>query len=211
MHGCGCGVSDEGTLGRRGQQAAPAPGRQYDVGTTSLSQRCAGELWLQENSSTHLTHISLSHSTHSRAYTHVLLYTVTSAQHTMGRLSFFLLSSLLLIAVVFADTSNSIEERNSPAPGGIATRYWDCCKPSGAWPGKADVNRPVQACAADGFTRLTDPNAKNGCEGGTAFGCNQHKPFRSKHNKKISFAFAAMSQSLGESNFEVSRAKLSCY
>jgi hypothetical protein len=33
---------------------------------------------------------------------------------------------------------------------GITTRYWDCCKPSCAWPGKAKVYRPVETCYKNG-------------------------------------------------------------
>lgn len=40
---------------------------------------------------------------------------------------------------------------------GHTTRYWDCCKASCSWPGKADVTSPVKTCAADGI-KLVDAN-----------------------------------------------------
>merc|ERR1719375_2697183 len=45
------------------------------------------------------------------------------------------------------------------------TRYWDCCKPSCAWPGKAAVKEPVRVCSKDGKTKL-GANSKNICGGG---------------------------------------------
>jgi hypothetical protein len=67
-------------------------------------------------------------------------------------------------------------------------RYWDCCKPSCSWPGKALVNQPVYACNAN-FQRLSDPNAKSGCDGGSAFSCADQTPWAV--NDDFAYGFAA--------------------
>ncbi|KAI7858177.1 RlpA-like double-psi beta-barrel-protein domain-containing protein-containing protein [Circinella umbellata] len=74
---------------------------------------------------------------------------------------------------------------------GSTTRYWDCCKASCSWPGKADVSSPVNTCKADGVTRLTDNNAQSGCNGGNAYMCNDNQPWAV--NDKLSYGFAAAS------------------
>lgn len=42
---------------------------------------------------------------------------------------------------------------------GTTTRYWDCCKASCSWPGKAPVTNPVGTCAKDGV-KLVDVNVQ---------------------------------------------------
>ena len=69
-------------------------------------------------------------------------------------------------------------------------RYWDCCKTSCSWPGKALVNQPVYACSAN-FQRITDPNAKSGCDGGSAFSCADQTPWAL--NDEVAYGFAATS------------------
>ncbi|KAL1841542.1 hypothetical protein VTJ49DRAFT_6971 [Mycothermus thermophilus] len=76
------------------------------------------------------------------------------------------------------------------AADGRSTRYWDCCKPSCAWPEKAAVNQPVYACNAQ-FQRITDPLAKSGCDGGPAYSCADHTPWAV--NDDFSYGFAATS------------------
>lgn len=74
---------------------------------------------------------------------------------------------------------------------GVTTRYWDCCKPSCSWPGKADVSAPVAACGLDGVT-LVDPNTQSGCNsGGSAYTCNNQQPFAI--NSTLAYGFAAAS------------------
>lgn len=105
-----------------------------------------------------------------------------------------------------AASSPSASPSSSPAsspdvspttPGGVSgkagatTRYWDCCKPSCSWEGKAPVTKPVNTCAKDGVTRLTDLMAKNGCEaGGEAFACNDNQPFAVSDDLAYGFAAA---------------------
>lgn len=73
---------------------------------------------------------------------------------------------------------------------GVTTRYWDCCKPSCAWSGKADVSSPVAACEADGVTKAGD-NVQSGCVGGSAYMCNNQQPFA--YNSTLAFGFVAAS------------------
>ncbi|CEG75092.1 Putative Endo-beta-1,4-D-glucanase [Rhizopus microsporus] len=61
----------------------------------------------------------------------------------------------------------------SPVSGGASgngrsTRYWDCCKASCSWPGKADVTAPVDTCAKNGVS-IVDDNTQSGCNGGSGY------------------------------------------
>ncbi|CAD6937907.1 unnamed protein product [Tilletia laevis] len=62
-------------------------------------------------------------------------------------------------------------------PSGPLTMYWDCCKPSAAWPNAAPVSAPAHSCARDGLTRLSDHNAQSICGGGPAYTCTNYQPF----------------------------------
>jgi hypothetical protein len=75
--------------------------------------------------------------------------------------------------------------------GGITTRYWDCCKPSCSWNGKASVSRPAATCQKNGVTTESNVNAQSGCNGGTAFSCNNQQPFKA-FNDSLSYGFAAV-------------------
>lgn len=82
----------------------------------------------------------------------------------------------------------------APSSGAAAktTRYWDCCKPSCAWAGKAALQRssaPVQTCAADGASLRAQPDAASGCVGGSAFTCNTQQPW--VVNDTFAYGFAA--------------------
>ncbi|KAF5102768.1 hypothetical protein D0Z00_000260 [Geotrichum galactomycetum] len=73
---------------------------------------------------------------------------------------------------------------------GKTTRYWDCCKPSCSWSGKADVSSPVAACKADGKT-ISDVNDQSGCNGGDSYMCSNQQPFAL--NSTLAFGFVAAS------------------
>ncbi|KAI9835488.1 MAG: hypothetical protein M1837_003780 [Sclerophora amabilis] len=74
---------------------------------------------------------------------------------------------------------------------GVTTRYWDCCKPSCAWPGKADVTNPVRTCDVND-NPLADPGVKSGCEdGGNSYMCSDNSPWAV--NDHLSYGFAAAS------------------
>jgi hypothetical protein len=70
----------------------------------------------------------------------------------------------------------------------ITTRYWDCCKPSCGWNGKADFSNPVESCTAD--NKPTDAAAGTGCKGGGAFQCAGQQPWAV--NDTMSYGFAGV-------------------
>lgn len=66
--------------------------------------------------------------------------------------------------------TNNTPSGYSIIPGGVSgksdtTRYWDCCKPSCGWNGKAHVTSPVKTCAKNGVT-VIDNNIQSGCAAG---------------------------------------------
>jgi hypothetical protein len=71
--------------------------------------------------------------------------------------------------------STSFTTINGTSVAGVTTRYWDCCKPSCAWNGKAQLSSNLQTCDASGNV-LSDQNAQSGCTGGTAFMCSDQGP-----------------------------------
>ena len=74
------------------------------------------------------------------------------------------------------------------AGSGKTTRYWDCCKGSCGWPGKASVTNPVKTCARDGITQV-DVNTQSGCNGGSAYMCNNQQPWNV--SSTLSYGYAA--------------------
>ncbi|CAF1102542.1 unnamed protein product [Rotaria sp. Silwood1] len=89
-------------------------------------------------------------------------------------------SSTIGTATLSVDTSRQ---------AGVTTRYWDCCKASCAWSGKASVTSPVRTCAQDGTTTITDPNTQSGCNGGSAYMCVNQQPWNV--SSTLSYGFAA--------------------
>ena len=81
--------------------------------------------------------------------------------------------------------------------GTYTTRYWDCCKPSCAWNGKGDVDRPVLACEAETGEVLTDANVASVCDGGTAASCASNQPWTYNDGVSLGFAAAAVSGNHG--------------
>jgi len=82
----------------------------------------------------------------------------------------------------------------TPVPGGasgsgVTTRYWDCCKPSCAWPGKATVSNPVLTCDANQNV-ISDSNTVSACDGGTSYMCANQTPIQISSN--IAYGFAAV-------------------
>jgi hypothetical protein len=74
---------------------------------------------------------------------------------------------------------------------GLTTRYWDCCKPSCAWSGKAAVSSPVVACTSDGATHAP-VGAKSGCDGGSAFMCANQSPHAINASYAVGFSAASV-------------------
>ncbi|KAK0894912.1 hypothetical protein LTR91_024911, partial [Friedmanniomyces endolithicus] len=66
---------------------------------------------------------------------------------------------------------------------GQTTRYWDCCKGSCAWTGKADT---ITTCDIHDKP-LTDANAASGCTSG---GCSDQSPWAV--NDTMAYGFAAV-------------------
>lgn len=108
--------------------------------------------------------------------------------------------STLLLAVMVATFGLFAPVVESTA----ATMYYDCCKPSGSWPGKAPVYNPVAVCQADGKTIVTgpkrdDPNS-SGCGGGFEFQCSCQQPWTDSTNPTLGYAFAAMTSTTEKDN-----------
>jgi hypothetical protein len=74
---------------------------------------------------------------------------------------------------------------------GRTTRYWDCCKPSCSWSGKAAVSSPVASCAKDGSTK-TAIDAKSGCDGGPSYMCANQIPRAVNSSYAVGFAAASV-------------------
>ncbi|CAI9626872.1 endoglucanase 1 precursor [Alternaria burnsii] len=70
----------------------------------------------------------------------------------------------------------------------VTTRFWDCCKPSCGWNGKAQFSRPVESCTAD--DKPTDIAAGTGCNGGSAFQCSNQQPWAI--NDTLSYGYAGV-------------------
>lgn len=62
--------------------------------------------------------------------------------------------TISLLAAVLASTCGVVSGQSG---SGKTTRYWDCCKPSCAWSGKAAVSHPVNTCNANNQV-LSDVN-----------------------------------------------------
>lgn len=76
---------------------------------------------------------------------------------------------------------------------GVTTRYWDCCKASCSWNGKAAFSSPVTTCDIND-NPLADHDAVNGCPelgDGTAFMCSNQQPYTK--NDSLAYGFAAVS------------------
>jgi hypothetical protein len=79
-----------------------------------------------------------------------------------------------------------------PATAAFArtTRYWDCCKPSCSWPGKAQVSHPVNTCnKQDQYIGFNDANA---CDGGESYACSNQTPWAVDDNLAYGFAAAKL-------------------
>jgi len=81
-------------------------------------------------------------------------------------------------------------EANAQASGtGTTTRYWDCCKASCGWTGKASVSNPVMSCDSSD-SDLTDYGAKSACDGGgPAYMCTDQSPWAVSDT--LAYGFAA--------------------
>lgn len=94
-------------------------------------------------------------------------------------------AALLLLLLLVTATPTIL----AASGAGFSTRYWDCCKPSCAWSKKASVSKPVATCDRNYHGRLTDVDAKSGCDNGPAFACANNSPFAV--NDRLAYGFAA--------------------
>ncbi|KAK5165301.1 uncharacterized protein LTR77_009399 [Saxophila tyrrhenica] len=98
------------------------------------------------------------------------------------------LNTIVLFALAAAFAAPAAGQSTSGA--GKTTRYWDCCKPSCGWPGKAAVNQPVGICGKSD-QRLSDQNTRSGCDsGGSAFMCSSQTPWAVSNSLAYGFAAA---------------------
>lgn len=72
---------------------------------------------------------------------------------------------------------------------GKTTRYWDCCKGSCAWAGKASVSSPITTCDKSDDP-LKDLQAVSGCNGGKAYMCTNQSPWAVNDN--LAYGYAAV-------------------
>lgn len=79
-------------------------------------------------------------------------------------------------------------QANAQSGTGVTTRYWDCCKPSCAWSGKASVSSPVRTCGSN--QQVLGPDVKSGCDGGSAFTCADNQPWAVSNSLAYGFAAA---------------------
>lgn len=70
------------------------------------------------------------------------------------------------------------------AEDGRATHYWDCCKPSCAWPDQGTA----KSCTADNQTQ-SDPDEQSGCFGGNSYQCWSMAPWAVSDT--LAYGFAA--------------------
>lgn len=96
---------------------------------------------------------------------------------------------------LLAATALTIHAGVLPRQGsaGVTTRYWDCCKSSCSWGGKAAFNSPVTTCDIND-NPLTDSNAVNGCPelgDGTAYTCSNQQSYAVNDN--LAYGFTAVS------------------
>ena len=101
--------------------------------------------------------------------------------------------SLKQLALVALATGAAVVDAQSGS--GKTTRYWDCCKGSCGWAGKASVNQPIKSCDKSD-NPLADMAAKNACDnGGSAYMCTNQSPWAV--DDKLAYGFAAVKLSGG--------------
>ncbi|CAE6384560.1 unnamed protein product [Rhizoctonia solani] len=94
----------------------------------------------------------------------------------------------MILSTVFIALA-TLGAANAQSGSGKTTRYWDCCKESCGWSGKASVSAPVQSCDINN-NPLSDNSVQSGCNGGGAYACANHSPFAV--NDSLAYGFAAV-------------------
>jgi hypothetical protein len=106
--------------------------------------------------------------------------------NTDEMVSFDMRLAILALMTGYASIAN--------AATGKTTRYWDCCKGSCGWTGKASVSHPITSCDKSD-NPLSDFAAKNACDngGGTAYMCSNQSPWAVNDNLALGFAAVKLS------------------
>ena len=96
-----------------------------------------------------------------------------------------------LLVALSSQAQAGLQQSQYPLMGaasGTTTRYWDCCKPSCAWSGKAQVSKPVNTCNIQDLYFPND-NVPSACDGGLAYTCSNQAPWAI--NDGLAYGFAA--------------------
>lgn len=99
-------------------------------------------------------------------------------------------NSLRNLAILALLTTLATLGATQASGSGHTTRYWDCCKTSCAWPGKAAVSAPVSTCDIHDQP-LSNPKAGSGCNGGSAYMCSNQSPWAVSND--LAYGFASVS------------------
>ncbi|KAF1996185.1 glycoside hydrolase family 45 protein [Amniculicola lignicola CBS 123094] len=103
-----------------------------------------------------------------------------------------LLRNFVVLFDLFVILATTTSAQGPPAVSGetLTTRFWDCCKPSCGWNGKASVTDPVRSCDKND-SPINDFNAGSLCaEGGSATTCTSQQPWAV--NDTFSYGFAGV-------------------
>lgn len=100
------------------------------------------------------------------------------------------MASMKSIALLALSTGFATIAYAGASGSGTTTRYWDCCKGSCSWTGKASVSHPVTTCDKSD-NPLTDYSVASACDGGSAYMCSDQSPW--KVNDTMAYGFAAVS------------------
>ena len=100
-------------------------------------------------------------------------------------------SSTTTLLLVVLSLLTSIVKASIPVSGvANTTQNWNCCKPSCGWPGKADVNSPVQSCDINNHP-LANYSVVSSCQDGPSYMCADQAPWLV--NEQMAYGFAAVS------------------
>lgn len=92
---------------------------------------------------------------------------------------------------VSTSSSTTISYDNITRNNATTGSYWDCCKVSCGWPGKASVTSPAETCYIDGVTAI-DSNTVSFCNGGSSYMCINQQPWNVSSNLSYGFAGAGI-------------------
>lgn len=100
------------------------------------------------------------------------------------------------IALLALMTGSATVSNAQASGNGVTTRYWDCCKGSCGWTGKASVSHPISSCDKSD-NPLSDFAVKSGCDtpAGSAYMCSNQSPWAVSDS--LSYGFAAVKISGG--------------